>query len=236
MTAQAATNENPLAGTERFEVKFTGPGHEIDTIDSWIRMHAAGFTRPYPPRVVNSVYFDTYSLAAFEENLIGASEREKVRLRWYGLEGEADRSTLEVKQRRNKLGWKLSYPITGAPSRDESWRDLRARVRSQIPDEARARFDHNPMVSLVNQYRRSYYLSGDGLVRLTVDTNLKAFDQRFGRKPNFDRSVEIPDMLVIEFKFSPEDRPNAMQMMQSIPLRVSRSSKYATAVALIAET
>jgi hypothetical protein len=88
----------------------------------------------------------------------------------------------------------------------------------------------------VNRYDRSYFVSGDGRVRVTVDTNLQAFDQRFGRRPHFKRSVAIPDMLVVEFKFSPEDRPGAMQMMEGIPLRVSRSSKYATACTMIAAT
>lgn len=220
--------------TERFEVKFAGQANMIDTIKTWIRTHHAGFLEPYPPRVVNSTYFDTYGLGAFEENLLGASVREKVRLRWYGVDPVSDCSTLEVKLRRNKLGWKLSYPISGIPRRDETWRALQTKVRSQLPLDARIRFDHNPMVALVNQYHRLYFLSGDGRIRVTVDTHLKAFDQRFGRKPRLDRSIGMPDMLVVEFKFGPEDRPAAMEMMQGIPLRASRSSKYAIACSNIA--
>lgn len=223
-----------MATTERFEVKFAGQANTIDTVETWIRTHSAGFIEPFPPRIVNSTYFDTYALGAFEENLIGASAREKVRLRWYGQDPESDRSTLEVKLRRNKLGWKLSYPISGIPRRDTTWRDLQSRVRAQLPIDARVRFDHNPLVALVNQYHRQYFLSGDGLIRVTVDTHLKTFDQRFGRKPHLDRSIALPDMLVVEFKFSPQDRPAAMKIMQGIPLRVSRSSKYAIAVSTIA--
>ncbi len=121
-------DNTPLAGTERFEVKFAGQANTIDTIRTWIRTHVAGFIEPYPPRIVNSTYFDTYDLGAFEDNLTGASIREKVRLRWYGRDPESDRSTLEVKLRRNKLGWKLSYPISGIPRRNVTWRDLRTRV------------------------------------------------------------------------------------------------------------
>ncbi|MCR9093691.1 MAG: VTC domain-containing protein [bacterium] len=223
-----------LAGTERFEVKFLGQASAQDVIETWIREHAAGFVRPYPPRFVNSTYFDTYDLGAFEENLVGASAREKVRLRWYGREPESDRSTLEVKLRRNKLGWKLSYPVVGVPRHDVPWQTLRADLRRQLPDDARVRFDLNPAVALVNQYYRHYFVSGDGRVRLTVDTDLKAFDQRFGRTPRLERSIDMPAILVVEFKFAPEDRAAAMKMVQGIPLRVSRSSKYAIACALIA--
>ena len=225
-----------LIGTERFEVKFAGQGSSLDVIQTWIRMHQAGFIQPYPPRIVNSTYFDTYSLGAFEENLIGASSREKVRLRWYGRNPESERSTLEVKLRRNKLGWKLSYPVTGVPRADRSWRDLQSGVRRQLPADARIRFDEHPMVSIVNQYHRQYFLSGDGLIRVTVDTKLKAFDQRFGRLPRLDRSIDLPDMLVVEFKFSPPDRPNAMAVMKGIPLRVSRSSKYSIACSNLTAT
>lgn len=232
-----ATDEQPLAGTERFEVKFTGAGSAADLIRTWLRTHAAGFVEPYPPRYVNSAYFDTHGLSAFEENLIGASVREKVRLRWYGRDAAADdRSTLEVKLRRNKLGWKLSYPVVGVPRPDTTWVAFREGLRRQLPDDARLRLDLNPMVALVNQYYRHYFLSGDGRIRVTLDTQLRTFDQRFGRRPCLHRDVEMPDMLVVEFKFRPEDRPDAMRMIQGIPLRVSRSSKYAIGCALIAAT
>jgi hypothetical protein len=221
-------------GTGRFEVKFVGQGGSIDFLEGWIRTNRAGFIEPHPPRIVNSAYFDTYSLAAFEENLMGVSSRAKVRLRWYGPAAETDRSTLEVKLRRNKLGWKLSYPITGGPHRDQTWRDLRSRVRDQLPPDARVRFDAHPLISLVNRYHRRYLLSGDGRIRVTVDTGLRAFDQRFARRPRFDRSIDLPDMLVLEYKFSPEDRSRAMDSMTGIPLRVSRSSKYAIACSSIA--
>jgi len=229
-------DKTSLVGTERFEVKFAGQGTSIDTIKTWIQTHRAGFIQPYPPRTVNSTYFDTYSLGAFEENLVGASSREKVRVRWYGRDPATDKSTLEVKLRRNKLGWKLSYPLHGVPHRSQTWRDFQKNVRSQLPPDARIRFDAHPMVSLVNRYHRRYFLSGDGLIRVTLDSNLKAFDQRFGRVPRMDRSIDLPDMLVVEFKFSPDDRANAMALMKGIPLRVSRSSKYSIACSNITAT
>jgi len=112
------------------------------------------------------------------------------------------------------------------PRSHEPWRQLQSKVRGQLPPDARIRFDGHPLVSLVNRYHRQYFLSGDGLVRVTIDTDLQAFDQRFGRVPRFDRPIAMPDMLVVEFKFSPEERANAMDLMKGIPLRVSRSSKY----------
>jgi hypothetical protein len=221
-------------GEDRFEVKFVGSSDCLDVIRTWIRMHSAGFVEPFPPRVVNNVYFDTHSLGAFEENLVGASGRAKVRLRWYGPADDfAETGTLEVKLRRNKLGWKLSYPVTAMPRLDEPWSDAQRRIREEIPWDARIHLDEHPMPALLNRYHRLYYLSGDGDIRLTVDTQLRAYDQRFGRVPDFHRSIDLPEMLVVEFKFAPADRARAMKVIEGIPLRVSRSSKYATACTMM---
>jgi len=239
MPERAAAIIQPSAplGPDRFEVKFVGAGNTLGVIEAWIRNHASGFIEPFAPRHVNNIYFDTPSLGAFEENLVGASVREKVRLRWYGPGDDfADRGTLEVKLRRNKLGWKLSYPVSEMPHLDETWRDAQVRIQQQLPPDARIHFDAHPMVALINRYYRRYFLSADGRIRLTVDTALQGFDQRYGRKPDFRRTIEIPDMLIVEFKFSPEDRQRATEVIRGIPLRVSRSSKYAVACTVMSAT
>jgi hypothetical protein len=224
-------------GDDRFEVKFVGSTNSLGVIEPWIRTHTAGFIEPYPPREVNNIYFDTPSLGAFEENLVGASVREKVRLRWYGSGDKfGDKGTLEVKLRRNKLGWKLSYPVSEMPRCDEPWRDAQSRIQRQLPPDARIHFDAHPMPSLINRYHRQYFLSSDGTIRLTVDTALQAFDQRYSRNPDFRRSIELPEMLVVEFKFSPDDRQRATEVIHGIPLRVSRSSMYALACTAMVDT
>ena len=230
-------HESAPLGEDRFEVKFLGGGNSLGVIEPWIRGHPAGFVEPYPDRVVNNTYFDTPSLGAFQENLVGASVREKVRLRWYGAGNEiGEKGTLEVKLRKNKLGWKLSYPITEMPTCDESWRVGQSRIRGQLPHDARIHFDAHPMPALINRYYRRYFLSGDGAIRLTVDTELQGFDQRYSQRPDFTRVIDLPSMLVVEFKFSPDDRRRAMEVIRGIPLRVSRSSKYSMACTAMAAT
>ena len=217
-------------GDDRFEVKFVGSADAWPVIEPWIRTHPAGFREPFPPRHVNNTYFDTPSLGAFEENLVGASVREKVRLRWYGPGDDfAEHGTLEIKLRRNKLGWKLSYPVADMPRLNDSWREARTRLSDQLPPDARIHFDAHPMPALINRYHRKYFLSSDGRIRLTVDTALQGFDQRYGRGPDFRRSIELPEMLVVEVKFAPSDRQRATEVIRGIPLRISRSSKYAMA-------
>ena len=46
-------------------------------------LQLAGLERLYPPRVINSCYFDSRNLSMFEESEEGVLPRKKVRVRWY---------------------------------------------------------------------------------------------------------------------------------------------------------
>ena len=97
----------------RYEIKFVAHASEKPAVIQWVRNHWAGFGEPYPSRRINNVYFDSYELSAFHENLSGTSRRSKVRWRWYGEGHAPERGTLEVKRRRGGLGWKLSGKTAG---------------------------------------------------------------------------------------------------------------------------
>ena len=90
----------------RYEIKFVVPITESYRLTAWVREHTAAFGIAYPPRRVNNVYYDSYGLATYEENLSGVSERTKIRLRWYGADSERLSGKLELKMKRNRLGWK----------------------------------------------------------------------------------------------------------------------------------
>jgi hypothetical protein len=85
---------------------------------------------------------------------------------------------------------------------------------------------------LINCYRRDYYATPDGLLRLTVDYELRAFGQRSSCLPNLSRAVVLPDEVVVELK-APCD-PVARQRLDSalshFPLSVDRFSKYVQSV------
>lgn len=63
----------------RHEIKFVASANERHSVIQWVRNHWAGFVQPYPPRRINNVYFDSYELSAYHENISGASQRSKVR-------------------------------------------------------------------------------------------------------------------------------------------------------------
>lgn len=220
----------------RYEVKYVASATRYHELAQWVRLHPAGFRTAYPPRWVNNVYFDTPDLFTFRENLLGSSSRSKVRLRWYGREPKAQRSTLEVKRRRNALGWKLSFRTGPIDLTCVTWRQLVRVVRDRLPPEGKMWLDAHSFPILINQYRREYFVSPDGRVRVTLDARQTVYDQRQRPRANLSRRANLPDTLVLEIKFGRADRELGSSVMRGVPIRVSRNSKYVIGVRAISGT
>jgi hypothetical protein len=211
----------------RLEIKFASYEVHLTLLKNWLDMHPAGFKTPYPDRSVNNVYFDTHGYNGYVQNLSGASSRIKVRYRWYGQSCEPAPGTLEVKCKRNYFGWKLRFqcPDTTIQGRGD-WREIRHSIAEQLPPEGRMWLDTHPVPVLINRYFRQYFVSADNKVRITIDTRQAVWDQRAKATPNYDCAANLPPTLVVEVKFDRQDRELASNIIQGIPIRVSRHSKY----------
>lgn len=218
----------------RYEVKFVAHATRLHELLRWARIHPAGFLEAYPQRQVNNVYFDNNEFHAYRENLLGSNERSKLRLRWYGATNRPESGMLEVKRRRSGLGWKLSFPVAALPLEGVPWSEFRGELRSQLSPLARLWLDANGVEVLINRYQRRYFVSSDGLVRLTFDWDQQVYDQRRSTLPNLERRANLPNSVVVEFKFAKDDRQDASRIIQGLPLRVSRNSKYVIGMQAIA--
>lgn len=212
----------------RFEVKFVTSALRYHALLHWIRMHPAALRRPFPPRRVNNIYFDTHDLSSFRH--VGAAERSKLRLRWYGEAPRSERSVLELKRRRNRLGWKVRFEGGPLDLEASSWRELMRDLRRRLPPEGALWLDLHPRPVLVNRYERHYFANPDGRVRVTVDRRQAVYEQRFRSRPNLASRANLPDTLVVEVKFHRRDSQLGARVIQGIPIRVSRNSKYALGV------
>ncbi len=223
----AATGGDEL----RHEVKFATYAKDYAHVRSWLNLQAECFTSSYAPRHVSNLYFDTFDFHAYQENLAGVSNRTKVRLRWYGDDELPDAATLEVKRKKNKLGWKLRFPLDGLSITDDTpWSRIDQKFRQQLSQDALFWIQQNPLPAILNRYRREYFVSRDGSIRATIDTQQIAYDQRYHRTPNITRQAIAQDLLVIEFKFRPEDFTKASRLLSTVPLRIGRHSKFMNAM------
>jgi len=225
----------------RYEIKFVAYEQEIHRLLHWVKMHPVGFISPYPDRQINNVYFDSHDYKAFSENLSGSSERRKVRYRWYSDKQDPnhmriDKGVLEVKCKRNYFGWKQHYIISNQPDTGNSnWREIRDNMLEELSDNGKRILRNNPHPVLINQYDRKYFVTNDNVIRLTVDRNQNVWDQRYKPQPNYNHRANLCKTLVVEIKFDRADQEYASQLIQGIPLRTSRNSKYMVGVNTISQ-
>ncbi len=211
----------------RYEIKIPAPLTAAPQITAWIRHHWAHWRETYPPRWVNSLYFDDDRAQALIDNLSGVGARRKLRLRWYGdPPGQVSAAHLEIKAREGRVGWKHLCPLPNFES------DLAATDWPSVLRSLRT-FPHvipallrSPRPVLIVRYRRSYYQTANAAIRLTIDRHLHAYDQRRSSRPNLSWPAFRASYLVIEFKTAVPHADFLAQVLADFPHRPRRHSKY----------
>jgi SPX domain protein involved in polyphosphate accumulation len=157
----------------RLERKYYLPATQSYILKSYITLASGALTEIYHQRKINNIYFDTSNLAFFQDNLIGAQNRLKARLRWYG-DGSMKNPNLEIKMKISDLIYKLVTPYDGQLSLPIQ--ELMKRLKPSIK----------------NSYYRKYYLTHDKKVRLTVDTEIM-FDKVMSPKTVVELKYAVED-------------------------------------------
>lgn len=164
-------------------------------------------------------------------NIKGINNRIKARIRWYGdLFGTIERPVLEFKIRRGNVGTKASYGLSplnfikGINTSEIS--DLFRGLDLSVQHSGRTS-ELRP--SLLNRYRRTYFLSNDGRYRLTLDSDLTYYSiQKFNNL--FIKKVYEQDALILELKYEEAGCPSVDIITQFFDFRLSRNSKYINGV------
>jgi hypothetical protein len=213
----------------RYEIKMHLDARPLSEVQAWVRVHPAHLHREHPVRQVNNVYFDTYEYQGLNANLSGVAERAKLRLRWYGLDaGPITGARLELKRKQGKVGWKEISAVEGDLDLGSAWSALCCELRGRIAPQARLWLDRFAYPVLLNRYRRAYYVTADGIVRLTLDDDLRAYDQRLSPRPNLTHVAPRRPSVTVELKAATD--PDAVRRLSDVlahfPARVGRFSKY----------
>jgi hypothetical protein len=216
----------------RFERKVAIQGLSLQEMRLWIRTHPAVFREQHPARAVNNVYLDTPELGAYAVHVDGAERRFKLRVRWYGdARGRVEAPVLEIKIKRGHVGSKERFALP--PLEYDGGLDvgaLRAAVAPQITDRDVAAALDRVVPVLFNRYDRHYFASGDGRLRLTIDTGLR-FESLRGRRFGPLDVHDERDHLVFELKYAVADEARAAWVFQGLPVRLGKSSKYLRGIA-----
>jgi len=214
--------------TFRYERKFLVETLMPFQVCFLIKRHPRLFHAPYPPRFVNNLYLDTPDMDNYYENVSGATQRRKVRVRWYGDPfGEITQPMLEVKIKDGVVGTKHTYPLSAFPM-DVRFCDRvfqRALTKSDLPPEARLAL-RGMQVVLFNRYYRHYYASRNGDFRITLDTDMEFYKINGLFRNQFVHHQRNAYDVVVELKYEIAQEPEANRVASFFPFRMTRNSKY----------
>ena len=215
----------------RHEVKIVVDAFDAIGLDAELRLHPTGLRVLHPPRVVQSIYFDSHDRRALRDNLAGISAREKVRFRWYGPASTGVEGRLERKVRRNALGTKITYrlahPIDVEGVSRAAFTDA---VRAGVSSDARDSLDGLHPAQWV-RYRREYFTTFDRRVRVTVDRHIETMDVTEGCVLRSARVSPKRGVVVVEAKAGSDDTDAVRDFVAALPYSVTKSSKYVLASA-----
>lgn len=211
----------------RYEIKYALWDYERPVFDDWL--HGGNFFhQPYPDRWVNSVYLDTPDFLSARDNLAGIANREKYRLRWYG---DSQRQydvggQFEIKIKQGRVGRKVSASLECSPYdlqvMDQQGRDKLLSSSGCLAPYLPVFAPLRPCMGI--RYHRTYY-QGEDDIRLTIDRNVLFAGQMPGQV-FLEKPFSSYDKLIIEFKFSADNKEKAAELMASLPFYPVRSSKY----------
>jgi len=223
------TTESP---STRYEIKMAYEPGLTTELHSWINSHPAAFATAYPPRQVNSVYMDTPDLDSFNDHLAGVPTRRKLRFRWYGENLAKARGIMEVKNKSERVGWKITQPVDCEfDLAYMSWLEIMQTLRNNTTDLVLEMLAvARPVVLIV--YFREYYISGDGLVRLTIDNDLRSYDQLMTASPNIWFCQPLEQATVVELKSDSGNATYISDILSHFPNRSNRYSKYTSNLSL----
>ena len=219
----------------RYERKFLISNLDLREVESVIKFNPFIFSEIFYKRRVNNIYLDSLDFENYMDNIQGNSDRVKIRIRWYGeMFGLIEKPVLEIKIKQNKLGEKRRFPLKPFVLDKRVSNDfLQKKVfnKSNLPAwliETLKLYK----VSLLNSYKRRYFISRDKQYRITLDEDLIFF--KIGNRNNsFKEKILDKKNTILELKYNRKNDWKASQITQYFPFRMTKSSKYVYGLELL---
>lgn len=220
-------NYRNSSSLHRYELKFKINSYSKAIFKKRIKLISANFNKAFPSRFINNIYLDSYNYINCIDNINGEQMRKKTRIRWYGnLFGKVSPS-LEIKERNGSL---VKKTVNDFPSfclnKNQSINEVHEIYKSYTKN-----FFLTP--SIINRYRREYFISKDKRFRITLDDNQIISNPK---NTNFIKNLNpIDEKVIVEIKFSPEFFKYLNELTNDLNLRLAKNSKYLNSVLALAQ-
>lgn len=153
------------------------------------------FKETYPKRIVNSIYFDNDVYQDVWDNINGFGKRKKIRIRWYN-DPNNFAASVELKKKigfvtqkhKEKLGFFKNFNDLDLFINEEKYLNSNLLMKNKM----------NLKKILFIQYHRNYFELPNKKLRVTIDTDLKIFQ-------NFPNNFINIDKNIVELKYSVEN-------------------------------
>jgi SPX domain protein involved in polyphosphate accumulation len=209
----------------RYEKKFFITDLSKYEVENLVKIHPHHFSEIFFERSINNIYFDSIKWKYLHDNLEGATNRTKVRIRWYGeMFGYVEKPTLEIKNKAGSVGNKISIPIS--PFEFSQKTEIREIIESLDKNKDILKIDFKSLQpAILSGYRRKYFISNDGKYRITIDTN-QIFYRISNSKNVFLDKYNDNNSVILEMKYNTTDHEFSESITSQFPFRVTKSSKY----------
>jgi len=216
---------------ERYELKYliNKMDHEILSrkLKHVLTLDAHAHNGSY---LVKSVYFDDFSDQAWLDNLIGASDREKFRIRYYN--NDTSFISLEKKIKKSNKGTKLISRITQTQAQaliEGRFDSIKTSKDPLLRDFYLKAIQHGLRAKIVIAYHREPFIYTAGNVRVTLDSQIKnSLDVRRFFDPQLIMAPQLTQQSLLEIKF---DRylPEVVRHLIQVPNTIQTAhSKYSS--------
>ena len=212
----------------RYEIKFVLDDARLSDAMQWLYNDTTA-NKAYNDRRVNSIYFDDVDFSSVKDNLAGLPQRNKLRLRWYGLQ-ENSLPYFEVKTKNARIGYKTSYPIKSIENNllEISIEKITSKCTKDLAKQDIV-FDKHLVPTLQVNYERGYYETHDS-IRITIDQDIKFSDTQLHTTLNENSSLSYP-LNVMEIKFKPSMKESVAELIRPLHMTPKRHSKYLVGLA-----
>lgn len=220
------SSENPLEPL-RYERKFKITEYAYSEVEQFVKFHPACFSEIFQERNINNIYFDTLGMNNYHDNIDGQQLRTKTRIRWYGdLFGKINSPVLEYKIKKGLVGYKNSFALNAFMLDDQfDKQKFAASLQvNDLPDQLRhSLLSLTP--TLLNRYKRKYFLSGDKKFRVTLDHELTYYGITYQKNTFLNKSRDF-NSVVLELKYDSVFEEEAKAIVSGFPFPITKNSKY----------
>jgi len=215
----------------RYERKFAISDISVHGIEEVVKNHPAYFKEIFEIRYINNIYFDTQNLTHYYDNSFGKAQRKKYRIRWYGdINSVVKNPILEIKIKDALLGTKESYKLKAFSIKSDNLLNsiMRSLQNSGLPERVFEEIKHIAP-TLVNRYKRKYFIDFSKNYRITVDSKIEYYNVS-SKQIFFKEQIRDDNSVILELKYNQENNDNASSISSQLPFRMTKNSKYVNGI------